>query len=164
MCMRDILHQNTSLPPPQDITPQHTTPAMSEAQPHDRRHHRGGRRRWRRADNLVTFTNSASENEDTETSADEGGTPVGSASTQQPLRGMNMNAYPSQPGARQTPRLQNTQKTAVGNGGWGSFGMGGGGFGGGAPGLAQQQARPGQLSGFAQVMGGGGQQGPIDMR
>lgn len=34
---------------------------------------------------------------------------------------------------------------------------------GSAPGLGGQ-ARPGQLSGFAQVMGGGTGQGPIDMR
>lgn len=134
--------------------------------------HRLGRKaRWHRADDLVANAASASENEDAETSADESSFHVGSTSTQQPLRGINMNAYPSQPGARQTPRLQNTQKTAVGNGGWGNFGMGGGGGGGGqaggfggAPGLGAQQARPSQLSGFAQVIGGGGQQGPIDMR
>lgn len=136
--------------------------------------HRNPRLKWHRADDLVAYTTSASENEDTETSADESLPPAGSASAQQPLRGMNMNAYPSQAGARQTPRLQNTQKSAVGNGGWGSFGMGAqqGGFG-GAPGMGgggqqqqqpPQQARPSQLSGFAQVMGGGGQQGPIDMR
>lgn len=88
---------------------------------------------------------------------------------------------PQQPGggaARQTPRLQNTQKPGLGNGtGWG-FGLpnnspGGaapGGFAGaaaagaalgGAPGMGP---RPTQLSGFAQVMGGGGSQAPIDMR
>ena len=85
----------------------------------------------------------------------------------QSFRSMNMN--PSQPGARQTSRLQNIQKTDLGNGsiggGWGfgapSSGSGFGGLG-AAPGLGQ--ARPGQLSGFAQVMGGGGGQGPIDMR
>lgn len=123
------------------------------------------RSKWQRADGLLP-SYSASENEE---SADDSLPHTGSASAQQPLRGMNVNAYPSQPGARQAPRLQNTQKSAVGNGGWGNFGMGGagagaGGFGGGAPGLGGQQGRPSQLSGFAQVMGGGGQQGPIDMR
>lgn len=100
---------------------------------------------------------------------------------------MNMPSYgsqqpqqqpPNSAGARQTPRLQNTQKPGLGNGtGWG-FGLpnnspGGaapGGFAGaaaagaalgGAPGLGP---RPTQLSGFAQVMGGGGPQAPIDMR
>jgi len=100
------------------------------------------------------------------------------------MRSMNMPSYgsqqPQQPNsaaARQTPRLQNTQKPGLGNGtGWG-FGLpnnsaGGaapGGFAGaaaagaalgGAPGMGP---RPSQLSGFAQVMGGGGQ-APIDMR
>lgn len=106
------------------------------------------------------------------------------------MRSMNMPGYNSQQqqqpggGARQTPRLQNTQKPGPGpglggnsTGGWG-FGLpnnsaGGnapGGFAGaaaagaalgGAPGLGP---RPTQLSGFAQVMGGGGSQAPIDMR
>jgi CCR4-NOT transcription complex subunit 2 len=101
------------------------------------------------------------------------------------MRSMNMPSYasqqPQQPNsasARQTPRLQNTQKPGLGNGtGWG-FGLpnnsaGGavpGGFAGAAaagaalgnaPGLGP---RPTQLSGFAQVMGGGGAQAPIDMR
>ncbi|SMQ50923.1 unnamed protein product [Zymoseptoria tritici ST99CH_1A5] len=88
---------------------------------------------------------------------------------QQPLRGMAMNQYGTQPNSRQTPRLQNTQKTGLGNGnagaGW-AFGAPAtgntfGGLAGGAPGLAQ--GRPQQLSGFAQVMGGGSGQGPIDM-
>lgn len=87
----------------------------------------------------------------------------------QPLRSMNMNAFSTQPNTRQPSRLQNTQKTTLGNGnaagGW-AFGApsSAGGFGGlgGAPGLGP--GRPGQLSGFAQVMGGGGGQGPIDMR
>lgn len=85
------------------------------------------------------------------------------------LRSMSMNTYASQQASRQTPRLQNTQKTGLGNGnagaGW-AFGApsGGGAFGalGGAPGLGQ--ARPSQLSGFAQIMGGGGSQVPIDMK
>ena len=104
------------------------------------------------------------------------------------MRSMNMPGYNSQQqqqpntGARQTPRLQNTQKPGPGlggnsTGGWG-FGLpnnsaGGnapGGFAGaaaagaalgGAPGLGP---RPTQLSGFAQVMGGGGSQAPIVMR
>jgi hypothetical protein len=83
---------------------------------------------------------------------------------------MNMSSYASQPQqSRPPPRLQNVNKSGLGNGagtGWGGFGLPGSGgtFGGlgGAPGLGQ--ARPGQLSGFAQVMGGGSGQGPIDMR
>lgn len=131
-----------------------------------RRRYRPRKHKWQRVDETATDGDGAPDDidDEEEVSADEDPAIAGTASAQQPLRGMNMNAYPSQPGARQTPRLQNTQKTAVGNGGWGSFGMGGAGGFGGAPGLAQQQARPGQLSGFAQVMGGGGQQGPIDMR
>lgn len=86
-----------------------------------------------------------------------------------PLRGMAMNQYGAQPGSRQTPRLQNTQKTGLGNGnagaGWAfgapASGNAFGGLAGGAPGLAQ---RPQPLSGFAHVMGGGSGQGPIDMR
>ena len=76
-------------------------------------------------------------------------------------------------GARQTPRLQNTQKPGLGNGaGWG-FGLPNNGAGGAAPGGFAGAAaagapgmgpRPTQLSGFAQVMGGGGAQAPIDMR
>lgn len=86
------------------------------------------------------------------------------------LRGMAMNQYGAQPSSRQTPRLQNTQKSGLGNGnagaGW-AFGApaSGNAFGalaGGAPGLGQ--VRPQQLSGFAQVMGGGSGQAPIDMR
>ena len=93
----------------------------------------------------------------------------GTVNGAQPLRSMNMNAYPSQQPSRQAPRLQNVNKSGLGNGagaGWGGFGLpgAGGGFGGlgGAPGLAQ--ARPGQLSGFAQAIGGGSGQPPIDMR
>jgi CCR4-NOT transcription complex subunit 2 len=76
-----------------------------------------------------------------------------------------MNSFGVQQNARQTPRLQNTQKTGLGNGNAGAnwaFGAPSsfGGLPGSAPGLT---ARPGQLSGFAQVMGGGGGQGPIDM-
>lgn len=106
---------------------------------------------------------------DASTEADTSGSEAGSSS-QQPLRSMNMGSYASQqPQSRPPPRLQNVNKSGLGNGagaGWGGFGLpgSGGGFGGlgGAPGLGQ--ARPGQLSGFAQVMGGGGGQGPIDMR
>lgn len=106
---------------------------------------------------------------DESTEADTSGSEAGSAS-HQPLRSMTMNAYGSQPQqSRAPPRLQNVNKSGLGNGaaaGWGSFGLpgSGGGFGGlgSAPGLGQ--ARPGQLSGFAQVIGGGSGQGPIDMR
>ncbi|KAK4629685.1 General negative regulator of transcription subunit 2 [Fulvia fulva] len=90
-----------------------------------------------------------------------------SGSQAQSLRSMNMNTYGTQQNSRQVPRLQNTQKTGLGNGnagaGWAFGAPSGSAFGslGGAPGLGQ--ARPGQLSGFAQVMGGGGGQGPIDM-
>ncbi|EMC93349.1 hypothetical protein BAUCODRAFT_26655 [Baudoinia panamericana UAMH 10762] len=76
-----------------------------------------------------------------------------------------MNTYaPTQQQARQTPRLQNTSKPSLGNGlggsGWGGGGLGlGAGLGGGLGGAA----RPPALSGFAQVMGGGSGQGPIDM-
>lgn len=97
-------------------------------------------------------------------------------SATQPLRSLNMNTYPSQQQqpSRQAPRLQNVNKSGLGNGagaGWGGFGLpgssGGGAFGGlggaGAPGLGQNQGQP-RLSGFAQVMGGGSGQGPIDMR
>ena len=94
---------------------------------------------------------------------------------------MNMPSYASQQSqqqpasaARQTPRLQNTQKPGLGNGaGWG-FGLPNNSAGGNAPGgfagVAAAAAAPGlgprptQLSGFAQVMGGGGSQAPIDMR
>ena len=121
-----------------------------------------GRRRpaWKRANELMAYWDTSTE---ADTSADEAGTAT------QPMRSMNLNAFGSQPTSRQTPRLQNTNKTGLGNGagaGWGGFGIpsSGGAFGGlgGAPGLGQ--GRPGQLSGFAQVMGGGGGQGPIDMR
>nr|POE54458.1 isoform 5 of ccr4-not transcription complex subunit 2 [Quercus suber] len=93
-------------------------------------------------------------------------TNVSKTAPQQPIRAMNMNAYGSQP-SRQTPRLQNTQKTAgLGNvlagGGWG-MGLpaanGGSNSAFGPPVSTQPR-----LSGFAQVMGGGGGQGPIDMR
>lgn len=128
---------------------------------HYRRRRVSGRRksRWRTANNLLTYYDTST---DADTSADEAGTAA------QPLRSMNMGGYGSQPGTRQTPRLQNTNKTGLGSGGggWGGFGIpsSGGAFGGlgGAPGLGQ--GRPGQLSGFAQVMGGGSGQGPIDMR
>ena len=126
---------------------------------------RRGRRRpiWETANELVTYHDPKT---DADTSPDEAG------NTGQPLRSMTMNPYTSQQGTtRQTPRLQNMQSKGLGNGtgGWGGFGMpasGGATFGGlgGAPGLGGGQGRPGQLSGFAQVMGGGGQQGPIDMR
>ena len=129
--------------------------------PRSRRPRRFGRRgpTWTPANELVTQNDSRI---DADTNVDEAGT------ASQPLRSMNMNAFASQPASRQTPRLQNTNKTGLGNGGggWGGFGIpsSGGTFGGlgGAPGLGQ--ARPGQLSGFAQVMGGGSGQGPIDMR
>lgn len=107
------------------------------------------------------------QNDGADTGTDSGVDTAGSQA--QPLRSMNMNAFPAQPNVRQASRLQNTQKTALGNGnaagGW-AFGApsSAGGFGGlgGAPGLGP--SRPGQLSGFAQVMGGGSGQGPIDMR
>ena len=118
------------------------------------------RNKWKTANELVTCYDTSTE---ADTSADEAGT------SSQPLRPLNMNTFASQPTTRQTPRLQNTSKSGLGNGtgGWGGFGLpsSGGAFGGlgGAPGLGGQ-ARPGQLSGFAQVMGGGSGQGPIDMR
>ncbi|CAK4033626.1 General negative regulator of transcription subunit 2 [Lecanosticta acicola] len=88
------------------------------------------------------------------------------AGSNPPIRSMNMNTYGPQQASRQTPRLQNTQKPGLGGnnaGGWAFGPPSSGGFGGlgAAPGLGQ--ARPGQLSGFAQVMGGGSGQGPIDM-
>ena len=125
------------------------------------RHSRRGRRRpaWRAANELVIYNDRSTS---TDTSADEAGTAT------QPMRPLNMNAYASQPTSRQTPRLQNTNKTGLGNGGggWGGFGIpsSGGAFGGLGGGGGIGQGRPGQLSGFAQVMGGGGGQGPIDMR
>lgn len=140
-----------------------TKHAPSRLNAMNRRSHRRGSRRkpaWRAANELALYYGSSTE---ADTSGDEAGTAT------QPLRSMNMNAYASQPNTRPAPRLQNTQKSALGNGtgGWGSFGMppSGGGFGGlgGAPGFGGQ-GRPGQLSGFAQVMGGGSGQGPIDMR
>lgn len=79
----------------------------------------------------------------------------------QSLRNMNMASFGAQPNARQNSRLQNTQKTGLGNGnagaGW-AFGAPASGSGFGAPGLS----RP-PLSGFAQIMGGGGQT-QIDMK
>nr|OQO26471.1 hypothetical protein B0A51_05706 [Rachicladosporium sp. CCFEE 5018] len=92
------------------------------------------------------------------------------------MRSMNMPSFnaPSQaPQTRQpASRLQNTQKAPLGNGtSWG-FGLpapgaaGGAGFGGGLGGgigAAGAGRGLGGLSGFAQVMGGGGGQGPIDM-
>ena len=85
---------------------------------------------------------------------------------------MNFTQQPTRPG----PRLQNTAKSALGNGLGGGWNAGGGGFGGGGGGAGglggglgagiggamAGMGRPAQLSGFAQVMGGG--QGPIDMR
>ncbi|KAK4544046.1 hypothetical protein LTR36_004544 [Oleoguttula mirabilis] len=113
------------------------------------------------------------------------GTPTTAPSANNALRSMNMNTYgvatqqqQQQPAARQPSRLQNTQKTALGNGlgggGWGGMGGGGGGAGfggalpsgggmGGSGGLGQAPT-PAPLRGFAQVMGGGSGQGPIDMR
>ena len=93
-------------------------------------------------------------------------TNTNTGSATQPLRPINMNTYPTQQPSRQPPRLQNVNKSGLGNGagaGWGGFGLPGFGGLGGAQGLASQ-GRPGQLSGFAQVMGGGGGQAPIDMR
>ena len=128
----------------------------------NRNRKRRGRRRplWKLANQLISYNES---NPYTDDNSDDAG------ATTQPIRSMNTNAYPSQMPPRQPPRLQNTQKTALGNGtgGWGGFGMpsSGGAFAGlgGAPGLGNAP-RPGQLSGFAQVMGGGNGQGPIDMR
>ena len=155
----------------------------SNAMPQSRKR-RSRAPKWLRADDLIAEADATSTSEP-ESSADEAINLTGNASAQSLPRGMNMNAYAQQqPSSRQASRLQNTQKTAVGNGGWGSggFGMicggaaggaaggsgggnvGGSGFGAGAPGLGSVQPRPQQLSGFAQVMGGGGQQGPIDMR
>ncbi|KAI7196555.1 hypothetical protein D0869_02785 [Hortaea werneckii] len=91
-----------------------------------------------------------------------------------PLRSMNMNSYPGQqqqrPGPATGPRLQNANKGGIGNatalGGWsgvgGGTGFGGVGQAGGGGGGGGGMGRPGQLSGFAQVMGGGGQNG-LDM-
>lgn len=124
------------------------------------RRRRVGRNNNRIALGEDAFTPASIENTADNESDGTGGNP--------PMRSMNMNTYASQQGARQAPRLQNTQKPGLGAnnaGGW-AFGppSSGGGFGGlgGAPGLGP--ARPGQLSGFAQVMGGGSGQGPIDMR
>ncbi|PPJ52673.1 hypothetical protein CBER1_10566 [Cercospora berteroae] len=82
--------------------------------------------------------------------------------SQAQMRTMNMGSFGAQPNARQNSRLQNTQKTGLGNGnagaGWAFGAPASAGTGFGAPGLA----RPGQLSGFAQIMGGGGQT-QIDM-
>jgi hypothetical protein len=129
----------------------------------------GGRRsrkkKWQPANDLLIFD---SESEGDEPVADSGTDEAGTtAAPPQPMRSIGMNSsYGAQP-ARQGPRLQNANKTGLGGTAnqWGGFGMpSGGGFGGlgGTPGLGQ--ARPGQLSGFAQVMGGGSGQGPIDMR
>lgn len=77
-----------------------------------------------------------------------------------------MNVYSAQP-TRQGPRLQNTNKTGLGGSTnqWGGFGIPGAAAFGGLGGAGTLgQGRPGQLSGFAQVMGGGSGQGPIDMR
>lgn len=94
---------------------------------------------------------------------------VGNQAQTQPLRGMTMNQYGAQPSSRQTPRLQNTQKTGLGNGNAGTnwafgtpaSGNAFGGLAGGAPGLTQ--GRP-QLTGFANAIGGGSGQAPIDLR
>lgn len=98
--------------------------------------------------------------QDSDAVTDEGVDDIGSQS--QSLRNMNMGSFGAQPNSRQNSRLQNTQKTGLGNGnagaGW-SFGAPASGSSFGAPGLA----RPGQLSGFAQIMGGGGQT-QIDMK
>lgn len=83
---------------------------------------------------------------------------------------MNSSSYTQ----RQTPRLQNTSKAGFGNGLVGTGGAGwGGGLGGGlgygantslGGGLGAAAQRSGQLSGFAQVMGGGGGGQGLDMR
>jgi hypothetical protein len=124
------------------------------------RRRRQGRSPWLPANNLLPhglgmFANPA--RSDTGTTS------------QQPPRSVNMNTFPSQP-QRQPSRLQNASKTGIGNGAnasWSNFTLPStsafGATPGGAPGLGGQ-ARPGQLSGFAQVMGGGGGQAPIDMR
>lgn len=81
---------------------------------------------------------------------------------------------------RQTPRLQNTAKTAVSSGwglgfpsntasngaaGFGSIGLGNGlGSGSAFNSDLMGTNRPAQLSGFAQVMGGGSTSNSIDMR
>lgn len=126
-----------------------------------RRKQRGRRNRF--VDAPLSFF----ETDDGDAATDSGIDLAGSQA--QPMRSMGMNAFGSQPNPRQAPRLQNTQKTALGNGAGGGWAFGGapssaGAFGGlgGAPGLGP--GRPGQLSGFAQVMGGGGGQAPIDMR
>ena len=80
-----------------------------------------------------------------------------------------MNSFTATQPSRQTPQLRNTQKSALGNGlgGWNTAGSSGFGLGGGLGaglGSGLGGARPAQLSGFAQVMGGGSGQGPIDMR
>ncbi|KAK3672040.1 transcriptional regulator [Recurvomyces mirabilis] len=86
----------------------------------------------------------------------------------EPTEVSTMNSFSATQPSRQTPQLRNTPKSALGNGlgGWntaGSSGFGlGGGLGGGL-GSGLGGARPAQLSGFAQVMGGGSGQGPIDM-
>ncbi|KAK5111643.1 hypothetical protein LTR62_004748 [Meristemomyces frigidus] len=84
-----------------------------------------------------------------------------------------MNSFPATQPSRQTPQLRNTQKSALGNGlnGWSTAGNGFGGLGGGglagasslSGGALGGPGRPAQLSGFAQVIGGGSGQGPIDM-
>ncbi|CZT17674.1 uncharacterized protein RCC_03511 [Ramularia collo-cygni] len=92
----------------------------------------------------------------------------GNQAQPQPLRNMSMNQYGAQPSSRQTPRLQNTQKTGLGNGNAGanwSFGTpasanGFGGLAGGAPGLAQGRS---QLTAYANAIGGGSGQAPIDL-
>ena len=131
----------------------------SEMQP-QRRRQRGRKKRF--VDAPVDLLQPTMNDTATDSGIDEAG------SQAQSLRSMNMNTYGTQQSSRQAPRLQNTQKTGLGNGnagaGWAFGAPSGSAFGslGGAPGLGQ--ARPGQLSGFAQVMGGGGGQGPIDMR
>ena len=132
---------------------------------------------WQPANDLIATptrlpSQSPSEDEPSSRSNSESraNTPTRTAGTTTSTQPTTMNSYASQP-PRPAPRLQNANKTGLGASanqwGSGSFGIPsagglGGGFGGGAPGLGQ--ARPGQLSGFAQVMGGGSGQGPIDMR
>ena len=136
------------------------TAPLNEMQPKQRKQ-RGKRSRF------VDAPPGFFQNDDADTATDSG---TDAAGSQAPgLRSMNMNTFGSQQTSRPAPRLQNTQKSALANGnassGW-AFGApsSGGPFGGlgSAPGLGP--SRPGQLSGFAQVMGGGGAQGPIDMR
>ena len=123
---------------------------------------------WKKANDLMPYfyenENTSTESlAITDTSGDETGTMRTSINN-------SMNPFPTsqQPNSRQTPsRLQNANKN--GAGGWPASAYAFGGLGGaptgfGSVGTGPGQSRPGQLSGFAQVMGGGSQQGPIDMR